>query len=215
MRYGIPAKERERRYTLDRDFFEEIDTEHKAYALGFIAGDGAVHRSGKQVSIALQAGDKRILYDLRKAMRSNAVVRDKIAGGFPGSRPQKSITFDSKKLVSDLARWGVGPRKSLTLRYPSIAHNLEHHFARGSFDADGHVRAVPKRLFCFLGTEDFIDGLRSAVHRHTGLWLGIYRGRGVWRLSGYGGSRAVLDWMYRDATIFLARKRRVYLDHWQ
>lgn len=215
--HGIPRKPREtyNRYTLDREFFAVIDTEAKAYALGLIASDGWVSRSGKQVTLALQVRDRHILYDLRRVMQSNARVFDKTRGGFPGSGPRKSITFDSKKLVADLARWGVVPGKSATFRYPRIPHHLECHFARGLFDGDGHIRAQPKKAFYFLGTSDLIDGLRRAIKRHTGLVLRKSEAQGCWRISGYGGSGEVLRWMYQNATIFLRRKRRVFVEYWQ
>jgi hypothetical protein len=215
--YGIQRKPREtyNKYTLDRDFFAKIDTEEKAYALGLIASDGWVARSGKQVSLALQVRDRHILYDLRRALKSDARVFDKARGGFAGSGPRKQITFDSKKLVADLARWGVIPGKSVTLRYPRIPKHLECHFARGLFDGDGHIRAHPKKLFYFLGTSDLIDGLRKSIIRHTGAALAKYEAVGCWRISGYGGSVAVLRWMYEDATICLRRKHRVFLRYWK
>lgn len=216
-RYDIPRKPRQfyNRYSLDSDFFEVIDTQEKAYALGLLASDGYVSKAGKQVCLALQERDRHILYDLRRAMGSDARVFSKTAGGFPGSGPQMQIIFSSKKLAADLAKWGIVPRKSLIFRYPRIPTHLERHFARGLFDGDGHIRALPKKAFYFLGTSDLIDGLRKAIARHTGIVLTKAEARGCWRLSGYGGSTEVLRWMYQGATISLRRKRRVYLDHWQ
>jgi hypothetical protein len=213
--YGIPTKPRINRYSLNRDFFSTINTQEKAYVLGLIASDGWVSRSGKQVSLALQVRDRHIIYDVRRAMQSNARVFEKARGGFPGSGTRMQVIFDSKKLASDLAKYGVVPGKSKTLRYPAIPRRFERHFARGLFDGDGHIRAVPKRLFYFLGTKWLIEGLADAIVRHTGIRLKPRRAPGCWRLSGYGGSGAVLRWMYQDATIFLRRKNRVYLDYWQ
>lgn len=215
LHYNIPAKPRESKYSLDRDFFAVINTKEKAYVLGLLAADGSVHRSGKQVSLVLQAGDEELLVEVRRAIGSSAPIYDKAPGAFPGSKPRRGITFDSKKLVADLARYSVGPGKSHTLQYPKLPANLEHHFARGAFDGDGHIRAFPKKAFYFLGTSDFIDGLRLAIARHTGLTLRKTQAGGCCRLSGYGNSTAVLHWMYQDATIFLGRKYRVYLDHWR
>ena len=214
-RYGIPTKPRVNKYTLNHDFFSKIDTEQKAYALGLIASDGWVSRSGKQTSLALQVRDKHILYDLRRAMHSDARVFLKDRGGFAGSGPRMQIIFDSKKIAADLAKYGVVPGKSLTLRYPTIPWWLERHFARGLFDGDGHIRALPKKAFYFLGTSALIDGLGAAIAHHTGIELSKADAKGCYRLSGYGRSVAVLRWMYQDATIFLRRKRRVYLDYWQ
>jgi hypothetical protein len=213
--YEIPTKAREPLYALDRDFFEKIDTEEKAYILGLLSADGSVHKNGYQVTLALKVEDEHILHDIKRAMKSDATIADKGPGGFPGSGPRKLVTFNSTKIVSDLAKLGIVPRKSLTLRYPCIPSKLERHFARGSFDGDGHIRRFPKRLFSFLGTKAFIDGLADAIFRHTAIALRRYQVTGCWELSGYGGSADVLHWMYKGATISLERKHRVYLDHWR
>lgn len=213
-RHSIATKPKVCKYTLDCDFFAVINTEEKAYALGLLSADGSIARSGKQVTIALQQRDVQILIDLRRAMGSSAVVFDKAAGGFPGSTLRKGITFNSKELVADLAKYGVSPGKSHNLKYPNIPRHLERHYARGLLDGDGHIRAVPKRLFYFLGTSALIEGLRLAIASHTGILLKKKKSVGCYRISGYGGSAEVIRWMYQDATIFLKRKHRVYLDHW-
>lgn len=220
--YGIPGVWRQpRRINFDRpqsarpinaEFFASIDTEHKAYALGLLATDGSIHRSGKQIFLSLQARDKHILYDLRRAMGSNAPVRDKKAGGFPGSGPQKAICFSCKQLVGDLAKLGVGPAKSLILKYTKVPPHLERHYIRGMFDGDG---CVHPDLFSFLGTLAVMKGIKSAIRRHLGISMNIRPIKKLWRISGYRGSKQVLNWMYDDAAICLRRKRKLVREHWQ
>ena len=201
-----------RRYTLDVDFFAKIDTEERAYALGLLATDGYITQARKQIFLALQARDEHILHDLARAMGSSAPVRDKIAGGFPGSGPQKYICFGSRKMVSDLSRYGVVPAKSLILTYAKVPRKFERHYVRGLFDGDGSLHP---ELFYFLGTRDLIDGIQSTIRRETGIELNVRKAERLWRISGYRGSKAVLQWMYAGAHIFLHRKRAIFLEHWQ
>lgn len=196
---------------IDETFFETINTEEKAYFLGLLSADGFVDRNGRVFKINLQSRDEHILHDMKAAMKSGHPIKSRqTAGGFPGSGSQKLLAISSKRMVSDLAKYGIVPGKSKTLTFPDLPAELERHFARGAFDGDGHLRVNPKRLFCFLGTEAFVDGLNAAIQRHTGICLRKYPTPGVWRISGYGGSTDVLHWMYEGATVSLSRKREVY-----
>ena len=76
-------------------------------------------------------------------------------------------------------------------------------------------RAMPKKAFYFLGTEAFIDGLRGAIIRHTGVTkLRKEKNVGCWKLAGEGGSAEVMHWLYRRSTVALKRKKTVYTKFW-
>jgi len=208
---GIFRDRKRRRYSLDESFFEKIDTEEKAYALGFIAADGGIPDNGRSVRIELHAKDVHILRDIRRAMGSNARISEKRYAEYPNRGPYKLIYFSSQKLVADLARHGVTPRKSLTLQYPRLPRKHERHYLRGLFDGDGCIRA---ESFYFLGTEAMIDGVRASIFRHTGIHLTKAKADKLWTATGCKRSRQVLSWLYGDATIFLRRKHRRFVDHW-
>jgi hypothetical protein len=210
---GIFRSRARRRYTLDEAFFERVDTEQKAYILGFLAADGTIPSAGRSVVLMLQERDVHILRDIRKAMDSNARIFERpIDPRFPHRGPYKFIYFGSQKMVSDLIALGVTPRKSFTLKYPSLPRRMERHFIRGLLDGDGSVKPTS---FCFLGTEALIDGLSAAITWHTGVRLTkAHQENKLWRLTGSKRSKDVLSWIYDDASIFLRRKHRTFLEHW-
>jgi hypothetical protein len=201
-------------YSLDEEFFRRIDSEKKAYILGLLATDGCI-ATGKnhsnRVFLCLQARDEHILQEILRAMQSTSPIHSRPKGSFPGSGPMKYIAVSSPRLVADLAKLGVVPRKSLVLTYAKVPARFERHYVRGLFDGDGSMH--PK-IFSFLGTEALIDGVIDAVYRHTGVRIRKVKTGRLYRASGYAGSVSILHWMYRKSTICLHRKRAIYEKCW-
>lgn len=200
------------RFPIDEHFFSEIDSEEKAYYLGFLAADGFVTKTGKWVSCQVVFYDAHILEDMRSAVCSTAPLRDVDKRGFPGSKPAKVLTLCSVKLVSDLATYGIIPGKSKTLPYASIPTDMEQHYIRGLFDGDGNVS---RYQFSILGTQPLLDGLNSAIERHTGERLSACPCAGYPRLVGYRRNKAVINWIYGGSRTHLKRKYAKFLEFWQ
>ena len=72
---GIVAKtasERSRRYTLNEDYFKNVDSHEKAYWLGLLYSDGTISKSNKGlICLALQEKDKHILESFSECLNSN------------------------------------------------------------------------------------------------------------------------------------------------
>jgi hypothetical protein len=104
-----------RHFSLDDGFFESVDTEGKAYLLGWIASDGSITRG--TVSIFVHRKDAGIV-DVWK----------RILGADIGTRKLRElvgITINSRRVVSDVCRWlGISPRKkSGAVQFPSLAND--------------------------------------------------------------------------------------------
>ena len=55
-----------RRYNLDEEYFDNINSQNKAYILGFLYADGSNNPKKHTVSISLQEEDRYILEWMRK-----------------------------------------------------------------------------------------------------------------------------------------------------
>ena len=55
------ASELKRKYPIQEDFFDVIDTEEKAYVLGLLYADGYNNTDRNSVSLSLKESDKEIL----------------------------------------------------------------------------------------------------------------------------------------------------------
>ncbi len=162
--------EKSRKYTYNKDFFKVIDTEEKAYWLGFIYADGYIVNGIKgknkdSLGITLNNEDKGHIDKFRKAINSNHPI--KIYKTKYGSDCARIIIQD-EELVSDLIKLGVLRNKSLILRFPTtdmVNESLIYHFIRGYFDGDGSFKKKGQKLkgydFSVLSTIEFLTELRT------------------------------------------------------
>lgn len=122
-----------RKYKVNESYFENIDSEEKAYWLGFIFADGCVY-SNKCVAIELAIKDENHLLKFISHLDSNYIL------SYPKNRNSCKLLIGSVKMVNDLLKYGCTSKKSLTLKFPdNINEDLKRHFIRGYFDGDGCI----------------------------------------------------------------------------
>lgn len=134
-------------YTENEQFFDKINTEAKAYVLGFFFADGCNHdlsnlddgyNHQNVISFTQLEQDKDILDQIRSEMECNRPYKEIVQKSNGNKKLILAIVSD--KLSSALSKLGGTPRKSLTLEFPKfIPKHLMSHFIRGYFDGDGSV----------------------------------------------------------------------------
>lgn len=130
-----------RKHVFDQTFFEKVDTEEKAYILGFIYADGCnvKHPTTAELSIAQMERDVDILYKIKDAIKSTYPISER-KGDLSGDEKYFVFYIYGKHLGEQLNKLGVTQRKSLTLTFPEFLDDtLMPHFIRGYFDGDGSV----------------------------------------------------------------------------
>ena len=146
---GYNIKQCGRKYDYNANFFKKIDTEQKAYWLGFLYADGSVSNlSNYSLRISLQAGDADHIEKIRQiicpeAKISRYMARETVTGKeFPAAR----ATFNCKELVENLINLGCYPDKTeiITFPYDKMHPRLYRHFIRGYFDGDGSIHLTKK-----------------------------------------------------------------------
>lgn len=198
----------------DDTIFDIIDTESKAYWLGFIYADGNISKAPRNVlEISLQSGDKGHLdkfYEFTKS--SKTVTVDSF---------RCRAMLGSKHLKESLIYHGCVPNKSEIITFPNtVPKELIRHFIRGYFDGDGYLgigkRRESNRQFpkiSILGTWDMLVNIRKV----SPLDPTTYR-----KANPDGSSKIFeisadsfkcipfLDYIYKDCNIFLDRKYEKY-----
>lgn len=118
-----------RRNFFNENYFEKIDTEEKAYWLGFIAADGYVHYDDYYLSIDLAWVDKVHILKFIECVRYTGATRNK--------KNTFGVCLYSKKMVLDLIKAGIHTKKSFTVKPWVGPQKLMPHYWRGVFDGDG------------------------------------------------------------------------------
>ena len=132
-------------------------------------------------------------------------------------------------MVTDLSRYTITARKTYTVRFPDISKILEKHFIRGAFDADGCINRSARikkgksgQIYIIHGGEFNIEGNREFITavQSRFIELGLsknsinYPGKNINRVR-YGGInqlRIIYNYLYKDATISLERKKELFGD---
>ena len=119
------------------DYFNEIDSNIKAYLLGFIAADGAI--VNKELTITISKRD-RIILDL---LKYELVSTNDIQEIHHKSTDTELVRFttSNEELINGIKKWGITEVKSLNM--PNIIENIPHpyknSFILGYFDGDGSI----------------------------------------------------------------------------
>lgn len=209
-----------RKYNLDEAFFEKIDSEEKAYWLGFFTGDGNITDENR-LRIRLAIKDKSHLIKFKKAVKWDG------KDYYPKYQDGLEVYFKSFKMKTDLARYYIIPRKTFITKFPDLPKSLERHFIRGVFDADGSIcKAIRMRqgksgqIYISYGGEFDIQGNRKFILALQSRFVEIglpqnsinYSGKSINRLR-YGGInqlKMIYKYLYEGATIFLERKKKLF-----
>lgn len=207
-----------RKHTLNKHFFDVINTEEKAYWLGFIYADGYItksnnnDKSANRLRINISSKDKILLEQfLQDIEATSSNITDYIPRKTYSTNQMSCISINSIELCNALISHGCTEKKTLTLSFPSSIHeNLIHHFIRGYFDGDG---TIGKEQLGIIGNHCFLINLQQILVQEcnlkiTKLYEYKHKAPGMYDLK-YGGRiqlTRIYQYLYKDATRFLSRK---------
>ena len=146
-----------RKVFFDFDYFKKIDSEDKAYILGFISADGYIDMKGNSLNVTVSEKDIYILELISNALGFTGNIRKEL-------RNRVTISFCSKSMVSDLSKYGIAQNKTKTVFIPRIQERLKKHFLRGYFDGDGYVGE--RQAVLVTSSNVFEDQLMEYIKKH-------------------------------------------------
>lgn len=210
---GIEIINKQNLTKFNENFFDEIDTEEKAYWLGFLYADGAVSSSKNTIELSLKSSDIHHLEKFRDALgfsQDKHIFQDDI---------RCRIEITNKHLKQSLIKLGCVPRKSLVLTFPSkeiLPDIFLYDFIRGYVDGDGsvmigknHKNEYVKPRLSMLGTKEF---LAEMIERAQWKKVKIQHPSNAYSVE-WSGKYVLnyLDQLYANATIYLDRKFKKYM----
>ena len=217
------------------DYFDVIDTEFKAYILGWIYADGClIPENGKRqgifiISVQQNDGEEFLPHLAQEINGRNPSIRYYKSQIIRNEQPQMKVSISSNQIYKALVGYGLQSNKTINgMSFPNIPKELEHHFIRGFLDGDGSIiytqtistyqpKTKPKTnklrdrgRIAFTGTDiKFLNELASKLPITK-----TYIGQKTKNLTTYIlwieralDVRATLEYLYKDAIWFLSRKR--------
>lgn len=216
-----------RTYSVNDEYFDNIDTQNKAYFLGFLFADGNNCMQKSTIRISLQEKDRDILEKLRIDAGSNKPLCLKSSenkrnnGEGYDYKDQYALDVCNKHWCERLSELGCVPNKSLVLKFPDyLSDEMLPHFIRGYFDGDGCIVNAKSgnHNINLTSTKDFCISVQNIVFNLFGIKSYIHPASNkngitsVWTLSKKQDIKTFLDWIYKDAELYLERKYNRYIE---
>ena len=213
-------------YQCNYHYFDSIDTEEKAYWLGFIAADGWMSKTdatnSAAIGIELQYGDLTHLKKFNKSIDGNYKIVDRWRQCNLSDSDKKnhmcSIRIYSITMYNSLMQY-FSSEKTYSVRIPDLQKDLLRHFIRGFFDGDGCFCLSNKsfKIGFITASEDMKNDLENIISSlnikvRTGEYISEF-GTHMYRpdIDKKSDMLKFLDWMYMDSNIYLDRKYKKYL----
>lgn len=201
-----------------------------AYVLGFIFADGAiqdVQKSSRTCYLTLSSNDRSILEQIRKVLGSEHKIYIRkprfttFSNGKYLSKEHFILRIGNKLLYNDLLKFGLTPKKSLTIKFPKIPDKYLSYFLRGYFDGDGclHLKKHLYPLVVFTsGSSKFLKGLsfnlrKAGIASVKEITINDYGSSTYFQLRyGVRESVSILNFIYKNLikSPFLERKYLIY-----
>jgi hypothetical protein len=221
-----------KRLPLNENYFSEIQS-NQLYWLGFLMADGCVHKN----TVRLTLGEKDLPHleyfknDVGSETKITKVISKKQNPNWKDTI-SNSFTITSKKIVKDVAIFGLIPRKTFITEFPERFKNHKdvNIYCRGYVDGDGcfcwhfsetRKNRAPQMVFSIRGTESFLRSFNNVLVAGAQLPLRcldkkISNNNNIGSLS-YNGNNIcakIVNWLYQDITRgeknrFLSRKMNI------
>jgi intein-encoded DNA endonuclease-like protein len=209
--------------TANHDYFNKINSEKKAYLLGFILADGSIEEGYGCNAVAIRNSIDDIEAGL--LFQSEIFPGNKI--GFRDNSGKKrtfSIKGSSKEIIKDLKRFNIKPRKTydtdFVFRFDLMPKKYYKDFIRGFFDGDGHVSFSKENKQFTMGfyatSKPFLEQLGIIIEKQFEVKYLIdtkkSKNMNVYCLRFNSGQKRkdfiqkLYHWLYNDSNCFLKRK---------
>jgi hypothetical protein len=200
---------------MNTSIFKNIDTEEKAYWLGFIYADGSVDNRHKKLKVTLSETDENHLLKLKKFLEHDKPLYRYEKKPFNLNsryicKPQVELSVYSVELFNSLQVFGIVPNKTYNfcLDLSAIPHHLHKHFWRGMIDGDGCVVATDKsRVLQLTGHKEICQMFLDHIKEHFDTKVSILPDDNVFTIK-FSKTLAgkIARYFYEDSIIHLERK---------
>ena len=227
-KYDFKVINRARTYHCNDNYFESIDTEKKAYILGFIIADGHISKENR-LCFSNSIDDVSIFNEIKNEISPDSKIYFKKCNkGVKNRKEQCVLRIKSNVLCNQLQdKYSIHNNKTydtkFTFNLDLIPKELIVHFIRGFFDGDGSISFYKTKgtiffNFSFISTSfNFISQVaqlfennfkvEKVIREIEGKTINWFTLRFDYDRHRAREIKKIYEFLYQDATIFLERKR--------
>lgn len=229
-KHGIQKtiSESRRKYYLNEQYFDEIDTPNKAYILGFLYADGYINLINNTIVLSLSYEDKDILEDIKAEIGCDKPLFENYYTNKEDrvERHMVSLILASKYMCESIQKWGLVPNKTFTIEFPDFLQDeLVSHFIRGYFDGDGCAcickdssKKIPGKRFItsIMSSYKFCIGMQKFLKEKQDINFNVSHPskkdirNGLIRSFSNKENIKFMNYIYKDADLFMKRKYNKY-----
>lgn len=155
---------------INENYFENIDSQDKAYFLGFIGADGCMYETkdeNKQniLRINIQKEDVKILNILKQVLGTNKPILEHTNA----KNTYVSLEISSDKIFNDIKNLGLFPKKTYGNTIANISNNFMPALIRGYFDGDGTIsnhKDISKTNVAIVGYESNLQKIKNFLDQY-------------------------------------------------
>lgn len=210
--------EKLRKYPINENFFELIDTKDKAYILGILLADGHRCKNVKQIRLKLQEQDKEILDKIKLVLDYDKPLNFEKRSN-PNHQNTYSLIICNSNICDDLEKYGIVKNKTFDITIPNINDEYFIDLFRGYFDGDGWITFGVKNKSCaigIIGEYNFINFIKEKIKE-------LYNIESYFAIDKRTDNRIIslrirkkedihnlYELMYKDTKLFLNRKNNKF-----
>ena len=184
--------------------FDNLNDEQALYWLGFCYADSDIRDNNLRLGLSIK--------DRTQLERLSIFLGGKLEN-ITNMAISCRVNFSDKYLANQLTNLGIVVRRGEFWRMAKeIPDGLESHFIRGYIDGDGCI--FNDSRFIILGQEDILQWIKEQFTKYANgsTEINFRQRQGI--LEGTWGGRfqflRIADYVYKDATIFMKRKKDRY-----
>lgn len=195
----------------NRNIFNKIDNEEKAYWLGFIVADGYLNINKHMLRIKLGNRDRSHLIKFIKFVGGNEEMLKSEIHSETGNE-NFYVSLYSKEVINDLLSLGVEQAKSGKEKVCNIDKKYYRDFIRGLWDGDGFIRENLSGIG-LVGSEEVLAFVQNYFNDSLGVKpLKIYPHCNTFKIEYRSTRKAIpliLNHLYGDKDVALDRKKEL------
>lgn len=206
-----------RKWQINEFAFDDLQNEQVNYWWGFIYADGSINKK-RYLNITLGLKDEQHLEKLNGFLQSDYPIYTTCTQLNNKKFHQPRLMVYSRHLANRLSQLGIVSHR---LKFNRVLEHLDptfaSHWIRGYFDGDGCALKSEPRI-SWAGQKNLLEWIRYKLSEELGLnpERNIFKhGNFIFEINYWGRkqTRKITNYMYKDATIWLERKRAI-IENW-